>query len=163
MELSEHMLTHTRAKDYTCEICGSRFSKEYSMIKHIRFIHEGQRPYECSVCGFKFSILSQLKRHMLTHTKEKPHKCQLCPQAYAQTNDLVKHAARVHGIDKPYQCDRCDEGFRLLTDLRQHYRVHVQSTEGGADQMEEVRFTTTAILQRAFSKDKQQQAEGKLE
>ncbi|EDS35077.1 zinc finger protein [Culex quinquefasciatus] len=146
--------TTTQKKMYECSICRETFNTLSA---------RGQRPYECSVCGFKFSILSQLKRHMLTHTKEKPHKCQLCPQAYAQTNDLVKHAARVHGIDKPYQCDRCDEGFRLLTDLRQHYRVHVQSTEGGADQMEEVRFTTMAILQRAFSKDKQQQAEGKLE
>lgn len=132
-------------------------NKLANMTLHIA----GQRPCECSVCGFKCTIVSKLKRHMLTHTKEKPHKCQLCPQAYAQTNDLIKHVARVHGIDKPYQCNRCDEGFRLLTDLRQHYGVHAQSGDDSLGQQEEVRFTSVAILQRAFLKDKQQQAEDK--
>uniref|UniRef100_A0A8D8F0F3 Zinc finger protein 235 n=1 Tax=Culex pipiens TaxID=7175 RepID=A0A8D8F0F3_CULPI len=154
-EIRGHMLTHTKKQDHVCDLCGSRFTTNHSLKKHVIHVHEGQRPFPCSLCSLKFAHANQLQRHMYTHTGEKPHKCELCPQAYAQTNDLVKHVARAHGDGNPYLCDLCDEGFRLLTDLRQHYRVHVQSTEGGADQMEEVRFTSVAILKRAFAKAKQ--------
>uniref|UniRef100_A0A1Q3F481 C2h2-type zn-finger protein n=1 Tax=Culex tarsalis TaxID=7177 RepID=A0A1Q3F481_CULTA len=160
IELTLHTQTHTKIKNAICDICGSRFTRKESLKLHVQRVHDGYRPHECSLCGLKFSLRYQLKRHMYTHTGEKPYKCQLCPQSYAQTNDLVKHMARAHGLDKPYQCDRCDEGFRLMTDLRQHYRVHMQSTEGGAEQMEEVRFTTVALLRKAFAKDAKQPTEG---
>uniref|UniRef100_A0A1Q3F382 C2h2-type zn-finger protein n=1 Tax=Culex tarsalis TaxID=7177 RepID=A0A1Q3F382_CULTA len=155
VEIRGHMLTHTKKQDHVCDLCGSRFTTNHSLKKHVMHVHEGQRPFPCSLCSLKFAHANQLQRHMYTHTGEKPHKCELCPQAYAQTNDLVKHVARAHGDGNPYLCDRCDEGFRLMTDLRQHYRVHMQSTEGGAEQMEEVRFTSVAILKRAFAKAKQ--------
>lgn len=160
VEIKGHMLTHTKKQDHVCDLCGSRFTRHHSLKKHVQHVHEGVRPFPCSLCTLKFANGNQLVRHMHTHTGEKPYKCELCPQAYAQTNDLVKHVARSHGDGgHPYCCDRCDESFRLLTDLRQHYRVHVQ--EGTAtEQMEEVRFTSVAILQRAFAKAKKRQEAG---
>ncbi|KAL1378584.1 hypothetical protein pipiens_015492 [Culex pipiens pipiens] len=157
IEFQAHMLTHTKQQDHVCDLCGSRFTKKYSLKAHIKRVHEGIRPFPCSQCSLKFSTAHRLQIHMYTHTGEKPNKCELCPQAYAQTNDLVKHVARAHGDGNPYLCDLCDEGFKLMTDLRQHYRVHVQSTEGGADQMEEVRFTSVTILKRAFTKARQRE------
>ncbi|KAL1378585.1 hypothetical protein pipiens_015493 [Culex pipiens pipiens] len=155
VEIQGHMATHTKQQDHVCDLCGSRFTKKYSLKVHIKRVHEGVRPFSCSQCSLKFTTADRLQRHMYTHTGEKPYKCELCPQAYAQTNDLVKHVARSHGDGNPYLCDLCDEGFKLMTDLRQHYRVHVQSTEGGTEKMEEVRFTSVAILKRVFAKAKQ--------
>ena len=95
---------------------------------------------------------------MLTHTGEKPFKCTHCEQAYAQSNDLTKHVARVHSQDgKAYPCDRCDESFRLLLELRQHYRVHV-GEEGEDDRPGgTVKFTTMAVLSRRLDVERQQQ------
>ncbi|XP_039438272.1 zinc finger protein 883-like [Culex pipiens pallens] len=155
VEIQGHMATHTKQQDHVCDLCGSRFTKKYSLKVHIKRVHEGVRPFSCSQCSLKFTTADRLQRHMYTHTGEKPYTCELCPQAYAQTNDLVKHVARAHGDGNPYLCDLCDEGFKLMTDLRQHYRVHVQSTEGGTEKMEEVRFTSVAILKRVFAKAKQ--------
>lgn len=42
--------------------------------------HSSLRPHQCSQCSFASKNKKDLRRHMLTHTKEKPFACHLCGQ-----------------------------------------------------------------------------------
>ncbi|EDS35078.1 zinc finger protein [Culex quinquefasciatus] len=150
-DLYNHKASHIQQRTHICDICGSKFAKQSALKRHVKLVHEGLRPFECQICGFKLFTSTQLKRHLLGHSKEKPYKCELCTQAFVKTDELANHVARKHRGGLPYPCDRCDESFRLMTELRHHYRVHVQAGE----QIDEMRFTAMATLQRIFARDKQ--------
>uniref|UniRef100_A0A8D8CL92 Zinc finger protein 26 n=1 Tax=Culex pipiens TaxID=7175 RepID=A0A8D8CL92_CULPI len=154
-DLYNHKASHVQQRTHICDICGSKFAKQSALKRHVKLVHEGLRPFECQICGFKLFTSTQLKRHLLGHSKEKPYKCELCTQAFVKTDELANHVARKHRGGLPYPCDRCDESFRLMAELRHHYRVHVQAGE----QIDEMRFTAMATLQRIFARDKQKLAE----
>ncbi|KAL9704564.1 hypothetical protein quinque_008082 [Culex quinquefasciatus] len=154
-DLYNHKASHVQQRTHICDTCGSKFAKQSALKRHVKLVHEGLRPFECQICGFKLFTSTQLKRHLLGHSKEKPYKCELCTQAFVKTDELANHVARKHRGGLPYPCDRCDESFRLMTELRHHYRVHVQAGE----QIDEMRFTAMATLQRIFARDKQKLAE----
>ena len=43
----------------------------------------GEKPFSFEVCGSRFSQNSHLKRHMQTHTGEKPFSCEVCGSAFS--------------------------------------------------------------------------------
>ena len=51
--LDSHLQSHTGVKPHVCPICGSSFSKQCSLRKHHRTIHENLREHECDVCAMK--------------------------------------------------------------------------------------------------------------
>ena len=51
--LDSHLQSHTGVKPHVCAICGSSFSKQCSLRKHQRTIHEKMREHECEVCAMK--------------------------------------------------------------------------------------------------------------
>ncbi|KAI8607745.1 hypothetical protein BC830DRAFT_1157914 [Chytriomyces sp. MP71] len=54
-------------------------------------------------CPKIFSHKSQLKAHMVVHTKERPYKCANCEAAYTTKNRLTIHQ-RTHTGERPYAC-----------------------------------------------------------
>ncbi|CAG9583079.1 unnamed protein product [Danaus chrysippus] len=122
-ELKSHTITHTGERNCTCDQCGSSFTKNSSLMKHIKLKHLGLKPHQCDKCSMKFTSKDHLKRHYRSHTGEKPYKCDLCERAFSQTNDLVKHR-RVHVGDKTYKCMECTQSFRLKYELQQHISEH---------------------------------------
>ncbi|WAR29284.1 ZN271-like protein, partial [Mya arenaria] len=83
-------------------------------------LQRGKRPCTCEVCGTKLSRNYDLKRHMKFQTGEKPFMCEICDAAFSQKSDLKKHT-RIHTGEKPYSCGICNTAFSQKVILKNTY------------------------------------------
>ena len=63
------MLTHTKVRDYECDICKKKFLRKDHLVQHFR-LHLGEKPYGCAECGKWFTQSSDRCKHIRTHHKE---------------------------------------------------------------------------------------------
>ncbi|XP_041986037.1 zinc finger protein 62 homolog [Aricia agestis] len=88
--LSEHIVKHTRERNFTCEICGAKFVSNPSLVYHRR-LHTGERPYPCDMCNEHFlSATTRLLHKHRVHlgpTKE----CNICQAKFITSFELKKH------------------------------------------------------------------------
>ncbi|XP_045149231.1 zinc finger protein 287 [Echinops telfairi] len=120
--LIKHQSSHTKEKSYECEECGKAFRHISSLIAHQR-MHTGEKPYECHQCGKAFSQRAHLTIHQRIHTGEKPYKCNDCGKDFSQRAHLTIHQ-RTHTGERPYRCLECGKTFSHSSSLINHQRVH---------------------------------------
>ena len=53
---------------------------------------------------------SNLKKHLMTHTREMRFQCNQCDKVFANNTSLIRHL-RTHTGEKPYQCSQCVNSF----------------------------------------------------
>lgn len=90
-ELKQHNQTvHNppRESPFECVICHITFNNSYSLTKHKRQVHTGEKPHHCDICEMSFAVKDVLDRHKRTHTGEKPYVCKFCSKGFAQSNAL---------------------------------------------------------------------------
>lgn len=125
-ELKQHNQTvHNppRESPFECVICHITFNNSYSLTKHKRQVHTGEKPHHCDICEMSFAVKDVLDRHKRTHTGEKPYVCKFCSKGFAQSNALKCHL-RNHTGEKPFICQVCNKAFSQSNSLRCHIRIH---------------------------------------
>ena len=125
--LHKHQLVfhEGRRERYLCGQCGQVFSSQSGFRTHVAN-HVGKdyikRNVKCHVCDKLFRCHSDMKTHMVVHSKERPFVCSWpdCDQAFSQKASLKDHI-NVH--EKKYQCQLCEKAFGRERYLRMHSKT----------------------------------------
>ena len=91
-----------------CGICRKPHNSRDELLYHLK-VHSGARSIKnctekthgCSECGKKFYTKKDVRRHMITHTKNKDFLCQFCPQRFGRKDHLTRHLRASHSGDNP--------------------------------------------------------------
>ena len=79
-------------KKFKCEMCGSIFSRKYTMKIHVESVHEKKKPFKCEMCDYICYEKSNMKKHIeVVHDKKKPFKCEICDYSCYQKSKMKKH------------------------------------------------------------------------
>ena len=93
------------------------------LFKQHMLVHTKRKDFQCDACKKKFSQNSNLKAHMLTHTKVEAHECDICKKKFSINSSLVKHF-RIHLGEKPYGCAECGKWFTTSSGRCSYIRNH---------------------------------------
>ncbi|XP_044737613.1 zinc finger protein 84-like [Chrysoperla carnea] len=118
--LRSHMLTHRERDNLNCRYCAKVFTKPEELKDHMEVSH---KKCVCDHCGLRLRS-NQLKKHLLTHTKERPHACDKCDKTYRNGYELKSHISRVHLNERNFVCTFCSQAFFDKKILLNHVRRH---------------------------------------
>lgn len=90
------------------------------LSKHLP-THSNVRKYRCSYCPKKFAHDSTCKKHIRSvHLKIKNYHCELCSESFADRSSMRYHDLAKHRNEKKFTCTMCDKSYYTSTGLQQH-------------------------------------------
>ncbi|XP_055529900.1 zinc finger protein 595-like [Wyeomyia smithii] len=86
-------------------------------VGYIKINQKNNKGKVCPICG---KLVSQLSKHMPTHSAVKRYTCEYCSKSFTHDTTLRKHIRSVHLKIKRYHCEICSQSFTDRSSLRYH-------------------------------------------
>ena len=106
---------------YLCDICHMSFPFLGYLLVHLKFHSENAEKmnFVCKQCGVRNTNLTELKKHMISHTGEHVYKCCQCSKTFAHHHNWRSHMSvhKSHGLIK---CSCCYQFFETRAALSEH-------------------------------------------
>ncbi|KAH3712289.1 zinc finger protein 236-like [Dreissena polymorpha] len=91
-KLHLHEQLHTKFKPYSCKFCDQKFAKAAQRVEHEKTHNGSEEvTHICAVCGSSFTRKYSLKLHMRRWHQEGPWLCRHCGKASLTQKDLKTH------------------------------------------------------------------------
>ncbi|XP_059611318.1 zinc finger protein 37 homolog [Phlebotomus argentipes] len=83
-----------------------------------------RKMHKCTQCPYSCDCISQLKRHLQTHSNAHPFKCTLCEKTYGYKSSLHHHM-QTHCKEKNHNpCPECGKVFSTPKYMKLHLKTH---------------------------------------
>ncbi|GBN19912.1 Zinc finger protein 366 [Araneus ventricosus] len=105
-----------------CEICERVFQYPSQLRDHM-LIHTRVRRFVCQVCGMKFMKEHHLKAHQATHSSVKPFACPICGRTFTLKANMERHTY-IHNTERRFTCEQCGKKFSQPQTLKMHMISH---------------------------------------
>ncbi|KAK8750699.1 hypothetical protein OTU49_014956, partial [Cherax quadricarinatus] len=99
-------------------------------LKRHMMTHSGATIFTCNVCSQGFSDRAALKSHALSHgsAMERASKCESCACEFPSKSELTRHIVKYQGTCNPnksegVKCATCGEDLPTLEALKEHRRT----------------------------------------
>ena len=139
-EFRLHAFSHQAVFEVACEHCNSTFPSKSLLWEHKRLAH---RSFQCEECGTSFSRQRAMRRHILekhqagvSPSVSSARTCGLCGLSFSSVSNLSVHVRTAHKKIKPFACEECDKRFSHKHVLQRHVAtVHgsASSTDEGSN------------------------------
>lgn len=122
--LSEHKISHSTVKNFTCSLCSKSFKRKNALSKHFRNFHNSEK-IKCS-CGKIFSAEKAVEKHKADDNCYESLNCSECGACYKTRSSLESHLM-LHRFEQnnintkwPYTCPVCYKNFSSPISLSNH-------------------------------------------
>ncbi|XP_058462004.1 zinc finger protein 595-like [Malaya genurostris] len=119
-DFAENSTKHSKIDDFS--VCNELFIN----IGKIESTQETLRKGKCCpICG---KFVSQLSKHLPTHSDVKRYTCAHCSKQFTHDTTLRKHIRSIHLKIKLYNCEHCSESFTDRSSQRYHVLAKHKAT-----------------------------------
>ena len=114
---------------FQCMIC-AKLCKTPSCIQRHTLSHTKEKNYECNICQKTFGMKHVLHRHLNTHmdmeTKQEYNTflCTLCGDNFPSKGRVDYHYNKMHSNVVQNVCDQCGKSFMTKGNLKHHIKQH---------------------------------------
>ncbi|XP_071429181.1 transcriptional repressor CTCFL isoform X2 [Pithys albifrons albifrons] len=108
---------------FSCFFCTFTSVRLSNLKRHLK-THSEEKCFVCHLCPKAFHTATLLHNHMNTHTGTKPYKCSECDTAFVTKGELSRHRRYKHTLEKPFKCTICEYSSVEASKMRRHVRSH---------------------------------------
>lgn len=147
-ELVEHKKKHPKVKSPSKDLfVDDKSCTDYQFLEDDKELTDDSTLYSCGVCEKFDATISDLKQHIVLHSKKFSCPFSGCGCEYDMISRLHLHIQKKHFQGDTYNCDHCKEAtFTNFDDLQIHLRIDCKERKFLCTHCDKKFFSRKALL-----------------